>query len=258
MFMEVGMNYYNMTIKQVIREFPAVGDALAIYEVDCATCEVGTCLLKDILDVHNFPDEQKKTVMAQIDKIINGEEVNVSLIKPLTARAVATFSSSIQQLVNEHKNIMRLLNLAQYIADKRKIDAEMLELARQVIFYVGNYADKYHHAKEENILFVKANPDNAMVKVMLAEHELARGFIRQAADEVESNNADQLKIAFRDYAELLQEHIRKEDKILYPWFENYLNDRDKDNMQKEFEAADQAFPAELVSGLPQFLDNNYA
>jgi len=252
------MDYYNMAIKEVIGEFPAVGKVLAIYEVDCASCGVGTCLLKDILDVHDFPDEQKKTAMAQIDKIINGEEVSLPVAKPLTERKAVTFSPPIQQLVDEHKNIMRLLNLAQYIAEKKTIGAEILELSRQIVFYVRNYADKYHHAKEENILFVKANPGNSMVKVMLREHEMARGFIRQAAEGIESNNTDQLRLAFSDYTQLLQEHIRKEDKILYPWFEDCLNDGDKENMQKEFEATDRALPGKLVGDLLQFLDNSDA
>ena len=252
------MDHYNTAIKQVIDEFPTVGEALALYEVDCATCLVGTCLLKDVLDVHNFPDEQKKAVMAQIDKIINGEEVNLSAFKPLPARKVVAFSSPMQQLVDEHKNIMRLLNLAQYIADKNKIDAEMLELARKVIFYVRNYADKYHHAKEEDILFAKADLDNAMVKVMLTEHEMGRSFIRQATAGIETNNTGELRLAFRGYSELLQEHIRKEDKILYPWFENYLNDDAKNTMQKEFAAADQALPEGFVNDLLQLLDDNYA
>jgi len=252
------MDYYNTAIKAVIQAFPKVGGLLVIHGVDCATCSVGTCLLKDVLDVHNFPEEQKKTVMSQIESIINGEDLDLSSVEPLKERKSAVFSAPVQQLVDEHKNILRLLNLAQYIADKRQIDDAMLELSRQVVFYVRNYADKHHHAKEENILFLKADPDNQMVEAMLAEHEMARGFIQQASESVDSRSADRLRQALCSYAELLHEHIRKEDKILYPWFENFLSSPDKEEMQKEFEAADNMLGDEIVSSLMQFLDDNYA
>ncbi|MCL2335589.1 MAG: hemerythrin domain-containing protein [Endomicrobia bacterium] len=253
------MNYYDSAIKEVIRKFPKVGELLAAYGVDCVTCSVGTCLLKDVLDIHNFPQDKKKTIMSQIDRIIGGEDVDISAVKTAAKESrTAAFCAPLQQLVDEHKNILRLLDLAQYIGDKKQIDGVSAEIARKVIFYVKNYADKYHHAKEENILFKKAGSNTDMIKAMISEHETARNFIRRASEGLESGNQEQIKQALLGYVNLLREHIKKEDKILYPWFEKTLSDGQKTEMEKEFETVDRSFDKNISGDLLKFLDENYS
>lgn len=249
------MDYYNSAIKDVIAKVPKVGELLLAYGVDCVTCSVGTCLLKDVLDVHNFSDDKKKTVMSQIDKVINGEEVT---IVPLNnEKTAAAFCVPIGQLVDEHKNILRLLDLAQYIGKKKQIDEALAGVAKKVIFYVRNYADKYHHAKEENILFKKVDPNTDVIKVMLSEHEAGRNYMRLASEGIEKNDQSQIKQALLGYVELLREHIKKEDKILYPWFEKIMDNGEKTKMREEFNAVDRTFDKDISGELLQFLDENY-
>jgi len=251
------MDCQNTAIKEVIREFPKIGELLSAYGVDCVTCAVGTCLLKDVLDIHNFQDDKKKIISAQIAKIINGEEVDIIPAKP-EAHAASVFCKPIQQLVDEHKNILRLLDLAQYLAEQKEIKDVQIETLKKVIRYVKNYADKYHHAKEENILFKKAGSDTDIVKAMLTEHGMARDFIKQASEGIESNNQTQIKQAISGYINLLREHIRKEDKILYPWFENTLTDGQKADLQKECDIANDSLDKHICQDLLSFLDENYS
>ena len=248
-----------MAIKDVINEFPDTGKLLTINGVDCAGCSVGTCLLKDVLDVHNFPDDTKKTIMAQIDKIINGEKIEIIPAAESPAKSKQDlFCKPIQQLVNEHKNILRLLDLAEYLGNKKQMDKTIKENIEKTIFFVRNYADRFHHAKEENILFIKADPDTEVIKVMLAEHQAGRNFIGLASEGLKSDNRDQIKQSLAGYTELLRNHIRKEDKILYPWFEKILTDDQKKNMQKEFEITDSSFDTHISADLIKFLDDNYS
>ena len=251
------MNYYDMTIKGVISEKPKIGAFLAANGVDCVSCSVGTCLLKDVLDVHNFSGDKKKAIMSQIDRIINGEEAEITPISVEKHSNSAGFCAPIQQLVDEHKNILRLLDLGEYIGKKKRIDGELTEILKKTIFYVRNYADMFHHAKEEKILFTKVSPDTDVIKVMLAEHEMGRTFIRLAGEGVESGDQNQIKEALLGYVDLLRMHIKKEDKILYPWFEKMLSDEQKTEMQREFEVSDSAFDEDMSDELLRFLDENY-
>jgi hypothetical protein len=44
--------YTNKGIKDIINEFPEVGRILGEYGIECVSCTVGICALKDILDIH--------------------------------------------------------------------------------------------------------------------------------------------------------------------------------------------------------------
>ncbi len=58
--------YLNAAIKDVITEFPEVGTILAEYDVGCVTCQVGTCLLKDVVGIHGLSPEAEGALMARI------------------------------------------------------------------------------------------------------------------------------------------------------------------------------------------------
>ena len=62
--------YLNTGIKYVIKEFPQVGELLNQKGIGCVTCSVGTCLLKDIIGVHNLSREQEAEILARIEKAI--------------------------------------------------------------------------------------------------------------------------------------------------------------------------------------------
>ncbi|MFO1398277.1 MAG: hemerythrin domain-containing protein [Burkholderiales bacterium] len=93
--------------------------------------------------------------------------------------------------------------------------------------FVRDYADGYHHGKEEGVLFVAlveaGMPSHAgPVAVMLAEHDRARALTAALADAAQRYAAGDPAAAAdaaasaRNYAALLAQHIRKEDGILFP------------------------------------------
>ena len=65
--MELLNDLGNRPIKEVIEEYPGVGEILDKYEIGCIECTIGTCLFKDVVKVHVLGDE----VEAQIEKEIN-------------------------------------------------------------------------------------------------------------------------------------------------------------------------------------------
>ena len=60
---------------------------------------------------------------------------------------------------------------------------------RLVVYLIRNYADGFHHAKEEKILFpaleVKGfSPHQGPVAVMLSEHIQGRNFVKGMAENI--------------------------------------------------------------------------
>jgi len=65
--------YLNKGIKDVIDEFPDIESILEEYDIGCGPCSVGTCLLKDIVEVHRLPPEKEQDLLARIEKSICSE-----------------------------------------------------------------------------------------------------------------------------------------------------------------------------------------
>ncbi len=60
-------NLGTRSIKEVIEEYPKIGEILDSYEIGCVRCGIGTCLLKEVVTVHFLGDETE----ARIEKEIN-------------------------------------------------------------------------------------------------------------------------------------------------------------------------------------------
>ena len=62
--------YLNKGIKDLILEFPKVGDILNEYNIGCVPCNVGSCLLKDIVQIHNLSSEDEEELIVRIARVI--------------------------------------------------------------------------------------------------------------------------------------------------------------------------------------------
>ncbi len=149
-------------------------------------------------------------------------------------------------LAEEHQNILKVIDALEKECDAIGSGKEInKEFFKKAIDFIRNYADKFHHAKEEDILFkefcefsekgeVHCNP----TEQMLIEHDQGRGFVKGM--ETRLNENDKIKVVrnARAYAELLKDHIYKEDNILYPMADEALNTKIQESMLKKFEEVD--------------------
>jgi hemerythrin-like domain-containing protein len=157
----------------------------------------------------------------------------------------------IEKLEAEHQNILEGISLLQEGADRlekgQKISADFF---RKLIDFIRNYADKYHHAKEEDILFVRMEKagfpsGTGPVGVMLFEHDQGRGFVSMIADAVEKYDSGDDSAAgtivenAHGYIHLLRQHIEKEDKVLYPMAANALGTAGIEAMQGDFDRVEE-------------------
>ena len=215
--------YLNKSIKELINQFPEVGNILNGYNIGCAPCSVGSCLLKDIVEIHNLPYEEEQELMVRIAKVIYPDrEVKIPAIK--RKREVRpeeiSYSPPIKKLVNEHVLIKRWVAMIPELIDNLDVASEQ---GRQLIIdgidFIRSYADKYHHAKEEERLFKYFDENLDIIKAMLEDHENARARVRAMLEAVDRKDKEAIAENLNAYQELLTDHIKKEDEILYPWMD---------------------------------------
>ena len=148
-------------------------------------------------------------------------------------------------LSDEHQNILKVISAikkeCQAIESGRAIDQDFFVTA---IDFIRNYADKFHHAKEEDILFKAMCQDNVTlhcnpIDQMLHEHDLGRNFVKDLAAGLAENNKDQVLASARGYAFLLEDHIFKEDNILYPMAGDVLPEDLQVKLAQDFLKAEQ-------------------
>src|SRR3989304_1758726 len=149
--------YLNRNIKEIITEFPPVAGVLERHKIGCVTCGLGTCLFKDIIEIHALDLEDEAALMAGIARIIYpGREVPIPRIerKSRPSGAQAAYSPPMKELVDEHRLIKRWLAMIPAITEDLDLSSEGdRRTVRQGIDFIQSYADKFHHAKEEAILF---------------------------------------------------------------------------------------------------------
>jgi hemerythrin-like domain-containing protein len=116
----------------------------------------------------------------------------------------------------------------------------------QLLEFFTVFVDKCHHGKEEELLFpamVQAGvpSDGGPIGVMLREHELGRECVRKMkaafpmikADEPQSVQ-DFVRSA-RGYISLLNQHIEKENNVLFPMAERQVSKATLEEVAKGFD-----------------------
>ncbi len=143
-------------------------------------------------------------------------------------------------LSEEHQNILKVIDVVleecEQLENGKEIDSSFF---KDVIYFIKNYADGFHHAKEENILFktMLNDPENMHcnpIPVMLHEHDEGRNYVKGMEDALLNNDVNKLIENASGYGYLMQEHIYKEDNILYPMAEEGLNDGQKLNIEEQY------------------------
>jgi hemerythrin-like domain-containing protein len=164
-----------------------------------------------------------------------------------------------QALVDEHKLILRMIALLERNAPRTAAGTySNWQFYLDGVDFIRNYADRFHHAKEEDVLFdalVKNGMprENSPVAAMLMEHDQGRAYVgamETAAREALAGKMEQEAVISENalaYAELLRGHIGKEDDILYPLAERVIPDTMRDAIIEGYAAAESRTPADFTA-----------
>ena len=235
--------YLNTPIKEVISKFPKVGEILEEYEIGCVPCTVGSCLLKDIIEIHNLAEEDEQEVMARVAKVIYPDRnIKIPKIerKAKTRSKETRYSPPMKKLVDEHVLIQRWIALIPQVLEHLDVESpEDLKIISEGADFIRSYADKFHHAKEEDILFKYFDENLDVLKTMLEDHTKGRGHVKALIEAVEKKDKKGIVEHLNAYRELLTEHIKKEDEILYPWMDRNLSVKEVGELFSKFNDVDE-------------------
>lgn len=154
----------------------------------------------------------------------------------------------IEILVEEHDNIRIIIKVIREICFGLTKDMKVpYKDFEKIIEFIRNYADIYHHGKEEDMLFVDMNNElyeligEGPIQGMLIEHNLGRGYVmdleialRKHRDGDEQSIIDIIGNAM-GYANLLTKHTNKEDNMIYKYAVDNLKQETLERLNKEFE-----------------------
>ncbi len=156
-----------------------------------------------------------------------------------------------QILSDEHQVILKVIDSTLLECDNIENGQELnIKFFQKAIDFIKNYADKFHHAKEEDILF-KAMLENIEnlhcnpIPVMLHEHDEGREYVKNMEHGIAENNTGKIIENARGYCLLLQNHIYKEDNVLYPMAEAALTDEEKDVVNHKYQEAESRLNDEM-------------
>lgn len=166
----------------------------------------------------------------------------------------------------EHQLILRMITLVEQ-------NTRLMEDGRfrnwqfflDAVDFIRTYADRFHHAKEEDVLFVALVENgmpakNSPIEAMHMEHDQGRALVRAleaaarqalAGDE---GKIPQIAANAKGYAKLLRAHIDKEDQILYPLAERLLPAHVRPAMLAAYADAEAACP-QLATRYRQLVEN---
>ena len=115
------------------------------------------------------------------------------------------------------------------------------------VFFAKNL--EQHFQAEEDVLFPfirsSAPESHSMIADLLEEHEQ----IRNRVGELEGNKV--LSKLLFDLGDLLERHIRREERELFPLFENHVGEADAERIKKEIEGILQGRHPKSRVSMPQ-------
>jgi hemerythrin-like domain-containing protein len=155
---------------------------------------------------------------------------------------------AIQDLRMEHDAVRLTLRVLERIAQQieQKGTPDDPQHLDQLLEFFTVFVDKCHHGKEEELLFPALEQagvarDRGPIGVMLREHELGRECVQKmkaAAARLgagEPRAATDFNRSARDYITLLNQHIDKENNVLFPMAERQLSEATLDGLSKGFD-----------------------
>lgn len=173
-------------------------------------------------------------------------------------------ATATQIMEAEHRNIETVVkalgDMALAIERGQRVEAVLLQTA---VEFFRVYADKLHHGKEEALFFpmlVKRGvpPQGCPIGGLSHEHEKGRAladsleewvtFYEQRRPGAQAGLAQTL----RGIIELYQNHIWKEDAMVFPMADKVLTEADQKELGEKFAEVDGSIGLEAVARLERF------
>jgi len=164
-------------------------------------------------------------------------------------------NTATQNLENDHVYIIRLIDVMEKMVLNCATDTAHLEL---VVNLIKTYADGFHHAKEEQVLFPLLEEKgfskvHGPVAVMLHEHVEGREFVKgisRRIDVYKAGNVSALPEIYQymqGYVDLLREHISKENNVLFKLADKALSSDEQLELLNKFGSIEKQYNSEQIA-----------
>ena len=159
-------------------------------------------------------------------------------------------------LGHEHKFIKKVVAALDRLASStERAAAASPDRLREIIRFMREFADRCHHAKEEDVLFPamekKGVPEaGCPLGALRIEHQQGRALVTALAEATEalaahkSEAADTIAETVREITELYTNHIWKEDEMVFPMVGRLFSDDERAALFEEFEKAEDEIGAD--------------
>jgi len=233
-------------IKDLITEYPGIKNVLDAFQIGCVSCNVGTCKLGDIVDIHDLSQDQEYQLIRNLGSIIYPSgQFEMPALKDRGAEKSreVKFSPPMRELVAEHALIKRLIVLIPAIARQlQSAKTANAGLVTDCTDFISQYADRFHHAKEEDILFGYFDTSQDIIQAMYEDHKEGRALVQSIKNILaDGGNPDWIAENLVAYGKLLTGHIDKEDHILYPWMDRGLSTGQVGELYAKFRETNERF-----------------
>lgn len=156
----------------------------------------------------------------------------------------------IEILIRQHESVLTFVDVVKNKCIKifNKEENIDLDFFNKVLYYGRNFIDGHHHKEEEEILFkvmtssLGEQISHIINDAMLFEHNVGRMFLMNlnyGIQEFDMYREESYKLSIItnafNYVCLMEEHINKENEVLYPYADNNLNESDKNFVNNEIE-----------------------
>ena len=164
-------------------------------------------------------------------------------------------NTATQNLENDHVYILRLIDVMEKMVLNCATDTAHMEM---VVNLIKTYADGFHHAKEEKVLFpllVEKGFSNNQgpVPVMLHEHVEGREFVKGISERIDVYKAGNVSALpeiyhyMQGYADLLKAHIGKENNVLFRMADKALSSDEQLELLNKFGSIEKQFDSEKIA-----------
>jgi len=170
-------------------------------------------------------------------------------------------NNPIQTMLDEHEIISSAESIIKKLDGmwENDIDTYRTTIHTLVTFFT-EYADGYHHRKEEEVLFpaIKNHPEfilEEMVDELEQHHEEFRDYAREILEHLESDEDEKAYKILDDYLEDLLDHIGAENDELFITAETLLSEEELETIYFKFKDIDMELGEEQKTELEGTLES---
>jgi len=154
----------------------------------------------------------------------------------------------IDELKMEHQAVRMTLRVLETLCRRMEQPGQAVDVEHidQLLEFFSVFVDQCHHGKEEQLLFpaleaAGVRREGGPIGVLLEEHERGREYVRRMTSRLseyragEASGSPGFTREARGYIGLLDQHIQKEDSVLFPLAEKELSEARKSELSAGFE-----------------------